>query len=84
MGAVFDDARFADMRDLLPESACTLVAVLGLSDAREVIRNLGGTSVAIPKCRTRAGAQGILAVVLNRQFSATVAISERGFLAKGR
>jgi len=48
MGAVFDDARFADVRDLLPESACTLVAVLGLSDAREVIRNLGGTSVAVP------------------------------------
>jgi len=55
MGTVFDDARFADVRDLLPESACTLVAVLGLMDAREVIRSLGGTSVAIPKCRTRAG-----------------------------
>jgi len=55
MGSVFDDARFADVRDLLPESASTLVAVLGLSDARAVIRSLGGTSVAIPKCRTRAG-----------------------------
>jgi len=55
MGAALQEVDLADVRDLLPESACTLVAVLGLSDAREVIRNLGGTSVAIPKCRTRAG-----------------------------
>jgi len=39
---------------LLPATARTLVAVLGLADAREVIGRLGGTSVAIPKCLTRA------------------------------
>jgi len=55
MGAPRQEVNLADVRDLLPESACTLVAVLGLSDARRIIGHLGGTSVGIPKCRTRAG-----------------------------
>jgi len=55
MGAALDDLRLDDVQDLLPASAQALVAALGLSDAREVIRNLHGTTVEIPKCRTHAG-----------------------------
>jgi len=48
-------ADLTEVETLLPASVKALVAVLGLHDACDLVRAVGGTTLWIPVCRTRAG-----------------------------
>ncbi len=45
----------ADVQGLLPEVALTLVALIGLADTAELVRQAGGTTFSVPQRKTRQG-----------------------------